>query len=90
VILIIYGFLIEHGVCSNDIWMADHDFGYQIGYAGYPDFFDFLAKVGAQCLGRRVGNRAGRRRGGVASSRFQQLDACRCSIGGGMKTACPV
>jgi hypothetical protein len=40
-----YGFLIEHGVCSNDVWIADHDFGYQIGDAGYSDFFDFLAKV---------------------------------------------
>jgi hypothetical protein len=40
-----YGFLVEQGVCSNDIWSADHDFGYQIGDAGYPDFFDFLAKV---------------------------------------------
>ena len=26
-----YGFLIEQGVCSNDIWSADHDFGYEIG-----------------------------------------------------------
>ena len=25
------GFLIEQGVCSNDIWSADHDFGYEIG-----------------------------------------------------------
>jgi hypothetical protein len=40
-----YGFLVEQGVCSNDIWNADHDFGYQIGDADYPDFFDFLAKV---------------------------------------------
>jgi hypothetical protein len=40
-----YGFLIEQGVCSNDIWSADHEFGYEIGDAGYPDFFDFLAKV---------------------------------------------
>jgi predicted N-acyltransferase len=40
-----YGSLIEHGVCSNDIWIADHDFGYQICNAGYSDFFDFLAKV---------------------------------------------
>jgi hypothetical protein len=41
-----HGFLIEHGVCSKDIWIADHDFGYQICDAGYRDFFDFLAKVG--------------------------------------------
>ena len=41
-----YGFLIEHGVCSNDSWIADRDFGYQNCDAGYPDFFDFLAKVG--------------------------------------------
>ena len=40
-----YGFLIEQGVCSNDIWSADHEFGYEIGDAGYSDFFDFLAKV---------------------------------------------
>jgi hypothetical protein len=31
-----YGFLIEQGVCSNDIWSADHEFGYAIGDAGYP------------------------------------------------------
>ena len=40
-----YGFLVEQGVRSNDIWSADHDFGYEIGSAGYPDFFDFLAKM---------------------------------------------
>ena len=32
-------------VCANDSWIADHDFGCQIGYAGYSDFFYFLAKV---------------------------------------------
>jgi hypothetical protein len=32
-------------VCSNDSWIADYDFGYQIGYVGHSDFFDFLAKV---------------------------------------------
>jgi hypothetical protein len=26
-------------------WSADHEFGHEIGDAGYPDFFDFLAKV---------------------------------------------
>ena len=41
-----YGFLIEQGVCSNKIWSVDHEFGYSIGDAGYPDFFDLLAKVG--------------------------------------------
>ncbi len=40
-----YGFLIEQGVCSNDIWSADHEFASEIGSAGYPNFFDFLAKV---------------------------------------------
>ena len=25
-----YGFLIEQGVCSNDIWDADHDFDFEI------------------------------------------------------------
>ena len=40
-----YGFLIEHGVCSNDVRIADHDFGYQTGDAGYSDVFYFLAKV---------------------------------------------
>jgi hypothetical protein len=34
-----YGFLIEQGVCSNDIWSADHELGYEIGSAGYTDFF---------------------------------------------------
>ena len=32
-------------VCSNDTRIAAHDFGYQIGYGGYSDFFDFLTKV---------------------------------------------
>jgi hypothetical protein len=41
-----YGFLIEQGVCSNDIWCADHDWAYEIGSTDYSDFFDFLAKVG--------------------------------------------
>ena len=40
-----YGFLIEQGVCSNDIWTVDHEFGYEIDYREYPDFFDFLARV---------------------------------------------
>ena len=40
-----YGFLIEQGICSNDIWCADHDFEYKLDYTEYPDFFDFLAKV---------------------------------------------
>jgi SMI1-KNR4 cell-wall len=41
-----YGFLIEQGVCSNDIWHADHDFGYEIADSDYTDFFDLLAKLG--------------------------------------------
>jgi hypothetical protein len=41
-----FGFLIEHGVCSNDIWRADHELGYDILHRDYPDFYDFLAKVG--------------------------------------------
>jgi hypothetical protein len=41
-----YGFLIEHGVCSNDIWHADHELDYDILYTDYPDFYDSLAKVG--------------------------------------------
>jgi hypothetical protein len=40
-----YGFLIEQGVCSNDLWSVDHEFGYEIYYMEYPDFFDFLARV---------------------------------------------
>lgn len=35
-----YGFLIEQGICSNDIWCAD-----KLDYTEYPDFFDFLARV---------------------------------------------
>jgi hypothetical protein len=41
-----YGFLIEQGVCSNDIWHADHDFGYDIDESPYTDFIDVLAKLG--------------------------------------------
>lgn len=40
-----FGFLIEQGVCSNDIWRADHEFGYEIGETDYADFFDLLAKI---------------------------------------------
>ena len=40
------GFLIEQRVCANDIWVCDHEFGYEIGETGYTDFFDFLTKVG--------------------------------------------
>ena len=40
------GFLIEHGVCSNDIWRVDHELEYDILDTDYADFFDFLAKVG--------------------------------------------
>ena len=40
-----YGFLIEQGVCSNDIWCADHEFAYELDHTECPDFFDFLAKV---------------------------------------------
>ena len=41
-----YGFLIEHGVCSNDVWRVDHGLDYDIFYTDYPDLYDFLAKVG--------------------------------------------
>jgi len=41
-----YGFLIEHGLCSNDIWRADHELDYDILCTDYSDFYDFLAKVG--------------------------------------------
>jgi hypothetical protein len=40
-----FGFLIEQGVCANDIWMCDHEFGYEIGETDYTGFFDFLSKV---------------------------------------------
>jgi predicted N-acyltransferase len=58
-----YGFLIEHGVCSNDIWIADHDFGYQICNAGYSDFFDFLPRLGSMSgTTKRKSNRKTRRK----------------------------
>jgi hypothetical protein len=44
--VIYFGFLIEQGVCANDIWMCDHEFGYEIGETDYTEFFDFLTKVG--------------------------------------------
>jgi hypothetical protein len=40
-----YGLLIEDVVCSNEIWNADHDIGYEVGDPGYSDFFDLLAKA---------------------------------------------
>jgi len=39
-----FGFLVEQGVCSNDIWNVDHDFEPEVWDADYPDF-GFLAKV---------------------------------------------
>ena len=38
------GFLIEQVACANDIWMCDHEFGYEIGETGYTDLLDFLSK----------------------------------------------
>jgi hypothetical protein len=35
----------RHKLRLKGHWIADHDFGYQIGDAGYSDFFDFLAKA---------------------------------------------
>jgi hypothetical protein len=29
------GFPIEQGACANDIWMCDHEFGYEIGETDY-------------------------------------------------------
>jgi hypothetical protein len=29
----------------KDSWIADQHFGYQIGYGGHSDSFDFLTKV---------------------------------------------
>jgi len=77
-ILITRGFLIEHGVCSNDIWIADHELGYQIGDAGYSNFFVFLAKVSRNVWDDEKEMREGRGRGSVGSSRFERrFWACR-------------
>jgi len=56
-----YGFLIEHGVCSNDIWRVDHELDYDILYTDYPDFYDFLAKVGLGIWDESEASPAGRR-----------------------------
>jgi hypothetical protein len=40
-----WGTSMESGT-PRDIWMCDHEFGYEIGETDYTDFFDFLAKVG--------------------------------------------
>jgi hypothetical protein len=56
-----YGFLIEHGVCSNDIWRADHELDYDILYTDYPDFYDFLAKVGLGIWDESEASPGGRR-----------------------------
>jgi SMI1-KNR4 cell-wall len=40
-----YGFLVEQGICSNDIWRSDRDLGNEVSSTGYPDFFEFLAKA---------------------------------------------
>jgi hypothetical protein len=57
-------------VCANDSWIADHDFGCQIGYAGYSDFFYFLAKVALNVWDDEEEIEQEERRGSVASSRF--------------------
>ena len=56
-----YGFLIEHGLCSNDIWRADHELDYDILYTDYTDFYDFLAKVGLGIWDESEASPAGRR-----------------------------
>jgi antitoxin YobK len=40
-----YGFLVEHGVCSNDIWRSDYELGREICSTGYSDLFEFLARA---------------------------------------------
>jgi hypothetical protein len=39
-----FGFLVEQGVCANDIWMCDHEFGYEIGETDYKIFSISLPK----------------------------------------------
>jgi ABC-type Zn2+ transport system substrate-binding protein/surface adhesin len=41
-----YAFLVENGVCSKDVWVAEQGAGGDLSYTDYEDFFEFVGEVG--------------------------------------------
>jgi len=41
-----YAFLVENGVCSKDVWVAEQGAGGDLSYTEFEDFFEFIAEVG--------------------------------------------
>jgi SMI1 / KNR4 family (SUKH-1) len=38
-----YGFVVESGVCSREVWFADQDLGYELSGTEYEDFYQLIA-----------------------------------------------
>jgi hypothetical protein len=60
-----YGFLIEHGVCSNDIWSADHEFGMRSATQVTQIFLIFSPRW--HSMSGTIGKSSGRKTTGRAS-----------------------
>ena len=40
-----YGFVVESGTCSKEVWFADQDLGYELSGTDYGDFYELIAAV---------------------------------------------
>jgi SMI1 / KNR4 family (SUKH-1) len=38
-----YGFVVENGICSREVWFADQDLGYELSGTDYDDFYELIA-----------------------------------------------
>jgi SMI1/KNR4 family protein SUKH-1 len=38
-----YALVVEGGVCSREIWFADHELGYELSSSTYNDFYELIA-----------------------------------------------
>jgi SMI1 / KNR4 family (SUKH-1) len=38
-----YGFVVENGVCSREVWFADQDLGYELAGTNYDDFYELIS-----------------------------------------------
>jgi len=40
-----YGFVLENGACSKEVWFADQDVGYELSSTDYGDFYELIAAI---------------------------------------------
>jgi hypothetical protein len=38
-----YGFVVENGLCSREVWFADQELGYELAGTDYEDFYDLIS-----------------------------------------------